>query len=78
MKTSFDAKTKTVTVTFTFDPAKSYPVNENTGNSRSVDNSGGFVVVDGTEGRCKVSVNAIVPMSKAEKAKHAQNGHATV
>jgi hypothetical protein len=54
----FDAKTKTVTVSFQYDPAKEYPVSKS-GKSRMVDTTNGFAAIPGTVGR--LSLNVINP-----------------
>jgi hypothetical protein len=61
MQVKFDKATKTVTVTFEYDPAKEYAVNEKTGKSRTIDGTGGFIVFDGARG-AKVNVVAILPV----------------
>lgn len=57
----YDADTGMVTITFPFDPAGKYRVNEKTGKTRAVATSHGNVTVPGTRG-LKVGVNAFLPL----------------
>lgn len=59
VKIAFDAKTKTVTMSFAYDPAKEYPVSKS-GKSRMVASTNGFALVPGT--LAKVSLNVIDPL----------------
>ena len=61
MQVKFDKATKTVTLTFHYDPTAEYPVNAKSGKSRTVGGTGGFSTVDGAPG-LKVNVNAILPV----------------
>ena len=61
MQVKFNAAAKTVTVTFEYDPAVQYPVNEKTGKSKTISNTGGFIVFDPATG-AKVNVVAIQPV----------------
>ncbi len=61
MQVKFNAAAKQVTITFEYDPAAEYPVNEKTGKSKTISNTGGFVVFDPAKG-AKVNVVAILPV----------------
>jgi hypothetical protein len=60
MITKYDAKTKTVTISFSYDPAAKYPASKS-GKTSLVGTTGGNVVVSGTNGLLKVGVNAFIP-----------------
>ena len=63
MNAKYDAKTKTITVSFQYDPSKTYPVSK-TGKSRMVGTTSGFIPVAGTQ--VKLSANAILPVTPEE------------
>ena len=63
MNVKYEAKTKTVTLTFAYDPNKTYP-ESSTKKTLMVASTGGFQSVDGAEG-LKVSINATVPNPNA-------------
>ncbi len=58
MNVKYDSKTKTVTLSFQYDPNKVYNYSKGgTGKKPQVATTGGFLVVPGTD--CRVSMNAM-------------------
>lgn len=60
MNVKYDAKSQTVTVTFSYDPKGTFAPSAS-GKTRIVGTTGGNIIVPGTDGLLKVGVNAYIP-----------------